>query len=44
VLRFVADMPEFETKRDLLLKELTKAISKTQPAQRGIDKERGQLE
>ena len=41
VLQFVAAMPEFETKRDQLLKELAKAISKTQPPQRRKDKERG---
>jgi hypothetical protein len=41
VLQFVANMPEFETKRDRLLKELAKAISKTRPPQRRRDKERG---
>lgn len=40
VLQFVADMPRFETKRDRLLKELAKAISKTQPPQRGRDKDK----
>ena len=41
VLQFVAGMPEFETKRDRLLKELAKAIGKPQPPQRRKDKERG---
>ncbi|KAF0135954.1 MAG: hypothetical protein FD139_2547 [Methylocystaceae bacterium] len=41
VLQFVADMPELETKRDRLLKDLDKAVSKAQPLQRRKDKERG---
>ncbi len=41
VLLFVANMTELETKRDRLLKELAKTISKTRPPQRGRDKERG---
>jgi hypothetical protein len=41
VLRFVAGMPEVETSRGQLLKDLARAISKAHPTQRGKDKERG---
>lgn len=41
VLHFVADMPELETKRDRLLKELAKAIGSARLPQSQKDKERG---
>jgi type IV secretory pathway VirD2 relaxase len=40
VLKFVADMPELETKRYRLLKELAEAIGKTRPPRHGKDRDK----
>jgi len=44
VLQFVANVPEVETKRDRLLKELAQAISRTEPFRQGKENEKERRE